>query len=160
MTKILRVVRPNQESFDYPTMSEEELAQFPVQDMAAPACHLFCWTTQRFLPHSLRLVEAWGFRYVLQMTWHKPGGFQPIGLPQYNSEFAIYARLGTPEFRDTKAFFCCFNADRREHSRKPDEFYDTIRRVTSGPRVDVFSREPREGFAQAGNEVAKFGVVA
>jgi N6-adenosine-specific RNA methylase IME4 len=156
MEKIDRYVRPNQIGFDYPTMSEAELANFPVPDMAADDCHLFCWTTQKFLPIAERLVEAWGFRYVLSMVWHKPGGFQPIGLPQYNCEFIVYGRKGTPEFVDTKAFPCCFSADRREHSRKPDHFYDLIRRVTAEGRIDVFSRERREGFAQYGNEIDKF----
>lgn len=90
------------------------------------------------------------------MVWYKPGGFQPVGLPQYNCEFVVYGRKGALEFIDTKAFPCCFYAKRREHSRKPDEFYDLIRRVTSGPRADVFSREPHAGFAQYGNEINKF----
>lgn len=160
MQKIQRDVRPNQVDFEYPAMSEEELAGFPVPDMAGEDCHLFLWTTQRFLPIALRLCEPWGFRYVLTMVWHKPGGFQPIGLPQYNCEFVIYARRGSPKFVDTKAFPCVFQAQRREHSRKPDEFYDLIRRVTADGRIDVFSREPRDGFAQFGNETSKFGDAA
>jgi N6-adenosine-specific RNA methylase IME4 len=156
MQKIEREVRPNQVGFEYPTMSEDELAAFPVPHIAADDCHLFCWTTQKFLFMANRLIEAWGFRYVCQFIWHKPGGFQPIGLPQYNCEFALYARRGTPKFVDLKQFSCCFNAPRREHSRKPDEFYDMVRRVTAAPRIDVFSREAREGFAQYGNEAEKF----
>lgn len=156
MQKIERVVAPNQAWFDYPTMTEEQLAGFDVANMAADDCHLFCWTTQKFLPVALRLIEGWGFRYVLTMVWHKAGGFQPFGLPQYNCEFAIYARRGAPEFTETKAFNCCFQAPRREHSRKPDAFYDVIRRVTSEPRIDVFSREAREGFDQHGNDTGKF----
>ena len=156
MEKIERDVREHQVAFDYPIMSEEQLAAFPLADIAADDCHLFCWTTHKFLPMSLRLLDAWGFRYVLAMVWHKPGGFQPFGLPQYNCEFAIYARRGTPTFADTKAFNACFQAPRREHSRKPDEFYDVIRRVTTGPRIDVFSREARDGFEQYGNETSKF----
>jgi N6-adenosine-specific RNA methylase IME4 len=77
-------------------------------------------------------------------------------LPQFNCEFVIYSRKGTPKFIDTKGFPCCFNAPRREHSRKPDEFYEIVGLVTKGSRIDVFSREQREGFAQYGNEVAKF----
>ena len=156
MEKIEREARPNQIGFDYPTMTEEQLMTFPVPDMAADDCHLFCWTTQKFQLMATRLVEVWGFRNVLTMVWHKPGGFQPIGLPHDNCEFILYARKGSPEFVDTKAFPCCFQAPRREHSRKPDAFYDLIRRVTAEPRADVFSREPRSGFAQAGNEITKF----
>jgi N6-adenosine-specific RNA methylase IME4 len=160
MQKIERDVRPNQVAFDYPTMSEEELSEFDVPSISADDCHLFCWTTHKFLPSALRLVEAWGFRYVMTMVWHKPGGFQPIGLPQYNCEFALYARKGSPRFVDTKSFFACFEAPRREHSRKPDEFYDVIRRVTDGRRIDVFSRENRDGFEQFGNEADKFSGAA
>jgi N6-adenosine-specific RNA methylase IME4/DNA-binding XRE family transcriptional regulator len=154
MQKIEREVAPNQANFDYPTMDEDELA-----DMTLPAaddCHLFCWTTHKHLPMALRLLDAWGFRYVLTMVWHKPGGFQPFGLPQYNCEFAVYGRKGSPKFIDTKAFNTCFEAPRREHSRKPDEFYDVIRRVTGGSRIDIFSRENRDGFDCWGNEAGKF----
>jgi N6-adenosine-specific RNA methylase IME4/ParB-like chromosome segregation protein Spo0J len=160
MQKIERDVAPNQVGFEYPTMTEEELAAFDVPSISADDCHLFCWTTHKHLPLALRLLDSWGFRYVLTMVWHKPGGFQPFGLPQYNCEFALYARRGVPEFIDTKAFPVCFSAPRREHSRKPDEFYDVIRRVTAGPRIDVFSRESREGFSTFGNESEKFDEVA
>jgi len=163
MQKIDREVRPNQDAFDYPTMSVEQLIEFWRGELVPklnPDVHVFMWTTQRFLPATINLLEDIGLRYVLVMVWHKAGGFQPIGLPQYNCEFAVYARLGKPLFIDTKDFPCCFEAPRREHSRKPDDFYDTIRRVTGGSRIDVFSREAREGFAQFGNEIAKFAEVA
>jgi N6-adenosine-specific RNA methylase IME4 len=154
--KIERDVRPNQVGFEYPTMTEAELADFDIGALAADDCHLFCWTTQRFLAMALRLLDGWDFNYVCTFVWHKPGGFQPVRLPQYNCEFALYGRLGAPRFVNTKSFFTCFEAPRREHSRKPDEFYDMVRRTTIEPRIDIFSREPREGFAQYGNEPSKF----
>src|SRR5579859_4574848 len=163
MQKIDRDVRPNQDAFDYPTMTEDEIEKFwrdEMPDRLEPDCHLFMWTTQKHWPAAMRLVDSFGFNYVLTMVWHKSGGFQPIGLPQYNCEFVVYARKGAPVFVDTKDFDCCFSAPRREHSRKPDFFYDTIRRVTGGSRVDVFSREPRDGFAQFGNEIEKFAGAA
>ena len=141
---------------DYPAMSEEEIFSFPLPEFAADNCHLFCWSIQKFLPTALRLVEHWGFRYVLLFTWHKSGGYQPLGLPAFNSEFVVYARMGTPEFIDTKDFRTCFEGRRRQHSRKPDEFYSLIARVTAAPRLDVFSREQREGFVSWGNETDKF----
>src|SRR3990167_582870 len=154
MEKIERDVAPNQVDFDYPTMNEAELAAFDIP--AADDCHLFLWTTHKFLPMALRLIPAWGFHYVCGFVWHKSGGFQPFNLPQYNCEFAMYARKGAPQFTNTKDFFTCFNGKRREHSRKPDEFYDVLRRVTAGPRIDIFSREKRDGFVTWGNEDGKF----
>jgi N6-adenosine-specific RNA methylase IME4 len=159
MEKIDRDVRPDQVEFAYPTMSAEQLSDFWRSDIASRLeadCHVFMWTTQKYLPTAINLIGLLGLKYVLTMVWHKPGGFQPIDLPQYNCEFIVYGRSGSPLFIDTTNFNCCFTAPRREHSRKPDYFYDLIRRVTGGSRIDVFSREPRDGFAQYGNELAKF----
>jgi N6-adenosine-specific RNA methylase IME4 len=160
MEKIERAVHPEQVGFDYPTMDGDQLAAFPLPNMAAPDCHLFLWTTHRFLPLALDLAEEWGFKYVYTHVWYKPGGFQPFGLPQYNCEFCLYCRRGNPRFLDTQAFLTCFQAPRREHSRKPDEFYNTVRRVCAGPRIDIFSREPRDGFDQFGNQAEKFAGAA
>lgn len=155
MEKIERDVRPNQTEFDYPTMTEEELRAFgDVRDKAAEGCHLFLWTTHKFLPLALELTKTWGFAYCALFVWHKPGGFQPMGLPQFNCEFAIYARRGAPSFIDTKAFNTCFEAPRGAHSEKPEEFYETLRRVTGGRRLDMFNRRPIEGFIGWGKEAA------
>jgi len=154
--KILRDVAPNQDAMDYPVMSLEEITALPVGEIAMTDCHLFLWATNKYLPKAIEIAEHWGFRYILTMVWHKSGGFQPFDLPQYNCEFVIYARKGTPTFSDLKDFFCCFNGQRREHSRKPDEFYNMIRRVTDEPRIDYFSREKREGYDQYGNQTGMF----
>ena len=159
MQKIDRDDSPTENVIDYPVMTIAEIIAHWKDEIAprmADDCHVFMWTTQKYLPAAIEMMPELGLNYVLVMVWHKPGGFQPFDLPQYNCEFAVYARKGAPVFIDLKDFFCCFEAPRREHSRKPDEFYDTIRRVTGGSRIDIFSREARDGFAQYGNQPAKF----
>lgn len=77
------------------------------------------WTTQKFLPAAFRFINIWDLKYVFTMVWHKPGGYQPMGLAQYNCEFVVYARKGSPQFIETRAFPTCFEATRRSHSENP-----------------------------------------
>ena len=155
MQKIERDKYPNQVGLDYPTMTEAELAELEIP--AADSCHVWLWTTQKYMPMALRLLDAWGLSYVCTFAWHKPGGFQPFGLPQYNCEFALYARKGTPEFIDTKSFPTCFAAPRGAHSEKPEAFYGMVRRVTAGRRLDMFSRRSIEDFDSWGKEAPSNG---
>ena len=155
MQKIERDLHPEQTpELDYPVMSLEELIAMDLP--AADQCHLYLWTTQRFIWAAKDMLETWGFNHLAVMVWHKAGGFQPTGLPQYNCEFVLIGRKGGLEFTTTKQFPLCFEAPRREHSRKPDEFYDLVSRVSPGPRIDMFSREKRDGFGQHGAEVNAF----
>lgn len=156
MARIEREIRPNGFGWDYPTMTDDEIMEFDVASLAHEKCHIYLWTTQKYIPLAFKVLEKWGFPYMFTMVWHKPGGFQPYGLPQYNCEFVLFGRLGGLSFLDLKAFNMCFNGPRRECGRKPDEFYDLVRRVSPGPRIDVFSRENREGFETWGAESGKF----
>ena len=150
MQRIERDIHPTEVGFDYPTMTEDELVELDIP--TADNCHVWLWTTQKFITMAFRLLEVWGLKYVCTFVWHKPGGFQSFGLPQFNCEFALYARKGAPEFVSTKAFSTCFNAPRGAHSEKPEEFYEIVRNATAGRRLDMFSRRVIDGFDTWGKE--------
>jgi len=154
--KIQREVDIDSGIMAYPTMTLEEIFDFPIDDFCEENCHLFMWTTQKFLPISFEIIRVWNFNYIFTMVWHKNGGFQPFNLAQYNCEFCLFARRGSINFLDLKDFKVCFNGERRGHSQKPVEFYKLIERVSPANRIDIFSRETYHGFDSWGNEKEKF----
>jgi N6-adenosine-specific RNA methylase IME4 len=154
MKKIERDNRPEQYDFDYPTMKEEELKEFDLESFAADDCHLYLWTTHRFLPMALRLAEHWGFRYQCMLAWIKNVGMTPFSW-MYSYEPILFCKRGSLELQ-VLGKRLDFNAKVRKHSRKPNEFYNLVREVSPGPRIDIFSREKRDGFDQFGNETDKF----
>jgi len=139
----------------YPTMSTEELCAVPVAaDLATPDAVLFLWTATSILPEALRVLEAWGFRYVTNVVWVK----DKIGVGHWvrnQHELLLIGRRGgfpTPE--PAKRPSSVIEARRREHSRKPDEAYELIERMyPEMPKIELFARRARPGWAAWGNEI-------
>jgi N6-adenosine-specific RNA methylase IME4 len=155
--KILRDERPNQTEFDYPTMDIDEIKALPVKRLAdQTGCHIYLWTTQKYLPLAYDILKAWDVDYQCLMTWVKNVGFTPFSF-MYSTEHCLFGHYGSlPLLQMGKRLD--FQAKVREHSRKPDEFYNLVKEVSPEPRLDWFSREKREGYDQLGNEVGKFGI--
>ncbi len=145
----------------YECMPTEEIAELPVNHLAAPNCALFLWATFPMLPDALCVMEAWGFRYASGAPWAKQtrnqDGFT-FGTGYWFRSAAELLLLGTrgkprPQSRRERNLIV---APRRQHSRKPDEAYSTIERLCAGPYCELFARERRAGWAGWGNEVGKF----
>ncbi len=153
--KILREVRPNQLDLDYPTMTIEEIEALPIPELAyEDGCHIYLWTTHKYLPRALEVLDAWGANYECLLTWVKNVGMTPFSW-MYSTEHCLFARIGNlPLLKLGKRLD--FQAKVREHSRKPDEFYNLVKEVSPKPWIDMFSREAREGFEQFGNEPGRF----
>jgi hypothetical protein len=57
MQKIEREVRPNQTGLDYPVMTLDDISLIEIP--AAESCHLWLWTTHKFLPDALTILANW-----------------------------------------------------------------------------------------------------
>ena len=139
----------------YKQMSLKEIMSLKVSEWADDQCELYLWTTQRYLPHSFGVVEAWGFRYCQTLSWCKePRGTGQGGLYCPTTEFLILARRGSMPLGKTRKDTTWWHIKRqRKHSEKPSFFQDLIEKQSDPPRLEMFSRKPRTGWYVWGDEV-------
>jgi N6-adenosine-specific RNA methylase IME4 len=127
----------------YPTMTVGELCELPVGVHAAESAHLYLWTTAPFLREAFEVMDAWGFTYKTNLVWVKP----QIGMGNYfrvSHEHVLFGVRGTaPMLTPAKSTRSWFQADRREHSTKPDAFLDLVERCSPSPGLELFARRQR-----------------
>jgi N6-adenosine-specific RNA methylase IME4 len=134
----------------YKLLTLDEIKLVPIKGISDENAHLYLWIPNAFIKEGVAVMEAWGFSYKTVITWvkHQVG----VGNHFRNSSeqilFGVRGRLPLLR-RDLRTWFL---ADRRQHSRKPDEFYRLVESASPGPRVDVFSREKRDGWDQYGDQ--------
>lgn len=155
----------------YVTMTVKEMAILPVREVVAKDCFCFMWTSGTYLQKAMALLGQWGFTYsTIVFTWVKlkPGmGTQAfmtekdftMGLgysSRKNTEIVLLGRRGHPK-RVAKNVRELIFAERREHSRKPDETRHRILQLAGDvPRLEMFAREQTEGWDAWGNEIDKY----
>jgi len=144
----------------YSCMTLDQIKAMPVSHLAAPDCALWLWGTNPMLPQALDVMAAWGFQFKTAGHWVKrtKNGHLAFGtgycLRSAGEPFLI-GTIGKPKFaRNVRSIV---DAKAREHSRKPEEAYEAARALVGDvPRLELFSREEREGFDVFGDEVGKF----
>src|SRR5215211_2134358 len=58
-------VAPEHRRLDrYSTLELAEIVALPLAEVVAKNAHLYLWVPNALLPDGLRVMEAWGFRYV------------------------------------------------------------------------------------------------
>jgi N6-adenosine-specific RNA methylase IME4/ParB-like chromosome segregation protein Spo0J len=139
----------------YPTMDIEEIKTMCVRDLADEDAILWLWTTNAHLRVAVEVVEAWGFEYKTLLTWVK----DRMGTGEWlrgRTEHCLLAIRGKPVFLHGN-HTTALEAARREHSRKPEEFYALVEATSPGSKLELFAREKRTGWRSFGNQTAKFG---
>lgn len=136
----------------YPTMSQEQLKELKLP--TANDSVIWLWTTQSFIWDAKELLEHWGFIYKAILVWDKVKMWLGKNL-RMQCEFCLMGTKGKPIINLTNQRDI-ITESRREHSRKPDAFYEMIDGLCIGRKLDYFAREQREWWATFGGEDTKF----
>jgi len=145
---------------DYPTMPIEDICVMPVADLAADNCVLLLWVAGPLLQRSFEVIEAWGFAYKAQgFDWIKQSEKGGLHVGQgfwtrANMELCLLAKKGSPARLNADVDELIV-APRGRHSEKPKEFHRRCERLVAGPRLELFAREPVEGWTVWGDEIEK-----
>lgn len=153
----------------YDCLSFDQLKGLGPQQWAARDCVLFLWATDPLLPRAFQLIESWGFTFkTVGFYWAKTNKRADIsrlserdfftGLGYWtraNVEQCLLATRGAPP-RMAKDVRRLIIEPRREHSRKPDQVYDRIERLTGGPYLELFARQSRPGWDAWGDQAGIF----
>lgn len=169
----------------YKTMKPADIMALPVNDIADRDAMLVMWATWMHLALAMKVIEAWGFRYVTGIPWLKvckpelvwggpqydvaawlekdPHAIRPIYGPgvwfQHCTELILLARRGHPFGKlgnprpARKGIIIAPRGD--EHSRKPEELQAWIDQKFPGPKLEMFARQPREGWSSWGDELSQ-----
>ena len=134
-------------------MTLEAICALPVPTLAAEDCVLWLWTTNAHMRESYAVLDAWGFQSKTILTWAK----QKFGAGTWlrgQTEHCHLAIKGLPTFVLSNQS-TLLSAPSGAHSAKPEAFYEWVRRLCPGSRVELFSRREREGFVAHGNAIRR-----
>lgn len=126
----------------YPTMNIDEIKE--IQLPYSNDCVLWLWTINKFIHDAFHVLEVWGFEPKTVLTWVK----HKFGLGVWlrgQTEHCIMAIKGKPLIELTNQTTALFG-EAREHSRKPESFYELVDSMCYGRKLDYFGREEREGW--------------
>lgn len=150
----------------YDCMSTSEIASLPVGYLASGDCWLWLWATHPMIGDALRVMEAWGFKFVTSGVWvkraldtEKKKGKLAFGtgyILRSASEPFLIGKMGNPPIF-SKSIRTVIEAPRRQHSRKPEIAYKIAEQLFGDVnRVELFSRNTRPGWANWGNQSTLF----
>ena len=156
-----KIAPENKRLTRYETMPLEDIKALPVNQIAEEKAHLYLWVPNALLPEGLEVLKAWGFLYKGNLIWEKvrhdgqPDG-RGVGFYYRNvTEILLFGVKGNTNNRTLQPGRSQVNlirAEKKEHSRKPDEFVELIEKCSPGPFIELFARGTRENWTMWGNQ--------
>ena len=143
----------------YSTMSIEDIANLPIQNIAAENAVLFMWVTYPTMERAFEVIKAWGFEYkTCAFTWVKrnkktPSWFWGLGYwTRSNAEICLLATKGNPK-RVNAGVHSVLDDPVSRHSEKPNSARERIVSLMGDrSRIELFARQPTDGWDVWGND--------
>ena len=144
----------------YSLLTQDEIADLPIPEIAATDCALFLWITMPKLDEVFPIIAKWGFSYkTVAFTWVKQnksgvGFFWGMGRwTRANAELCLLATRGSPK-RLSAAVHSVISTPIEGHSKKPDCTRERIVTLCGDvPRIELFARQQTDGWDVWGNQV-------
>jgi len=137
----------------YPTMTLQQICDFPVPKIAMEDCALFLWITVPLLPYGFDILKVWGFEYKTSLYWNKKNS---LGLGNWfrnNIEQCLIGIRG-----NIRAFNLqmpnIIHVQPNGHSKKPRCIYSILESLDLDPKIELFARDRRDGWDCYGNELS------
>ena len=176
-----------QASTHYDVQTKEEIVvtilDWFAQNPVAPEAHLYLWAVNTFsggrnqgIIPAFDVCRQIGFTPITIIPWVKSnvGSPTPYGMRytescifgvKYRKGYGKNTRYGgTPDPENVVAGKgLCSSKDyliapRREHSRKPEEFYSWVESRSEGPYLELYSRTVRPNWSGVGNQAGLWKV--
>jgi len=135
----------------YPLMELKEIKQLNVKDLASENAHLYLWCPNSLVPQALEVMKSWGFEFKTIITWVKHRsifGYYFKG----QSEQLLFGVKGKLPPQD-RCQVTIIQGKVSNHSKKPEEQYLLIEKVSPKSRIELFARNKRKDWDVFGNEV-------
>ncbi|MEM7581300.1 MAG: MT-A70 family methyltransferase [Cyanobacteria bacterium P01_A01_bin.80] len=150
---------------EYPPMKIEEILKLPIKELSKKNSILWLWFTNNHVIEATECIRKWEFELKTILTWEKvsKSGNPRIGTGHWLRNCTEHCFLGikgkVPSFSHSKKLTnesTIIRAERREHSRKPEEFFKLVEKLCPESKLEMFARQKRQGWDSWGNETEKF----
>lgn len=125
----------SQASQHYATSSIDEIKKRDVASISAPDSVLFLWAIVPMLPHALEVMDAWGFKYVSHVIWHKDRGGTGYWFTNWHELLLVGTKGNIPAPLPGTQWPSVVQAKRTAHSAKPEEFRNMIDEYFDDPTI-------------------------
>ena len=151
----------------YQPMRTEEILALPIPELCGSnGCILWLWFTNNHMIEAAQCLQTWGFELKTILTWEKvtkDGTKTHLGVGHWlrnsteHCALAVHGNVKAFSGRTLTNESTILHSPRREHSRKPENFYQLVDKLCPDiTKLEMFARSSRDGWDCWGDEALKF----